>query len=62
MVEEYRRWEERVGKGVREGVKHQKILPRSNTQLYYNNGGHNNNLKTLRRFHDVDDVTVKDNQ
>ena len=43
-------------------VKHQKILPRSNTQLYYNNGGHNNNLKTLRRFHDVDDVTVKDNQ
>ena len=45
-----------------EGVKHQKILPRSNTQLYYNNGGHNNNLKTLRRFHDVDDVTVKDNQ
>ena len=22
-------------------VKHQKILPRSNTQLYYNNGGHN---------------------
>ena len=44
------------------GVKHQKILPRSNTQLYYNNGGHNNNLKTLRRFHDVDDVTVKDNQ
>ena len=26
-------------------VKHQKILPRSNTQLYYNNGGHNNNLK-----------------
>ena len=44
------------------GVNHQKILPRSNTQLYYNNGGHNNNLKTLRRFHDVDDVTVKDNQ
>ena len=43
-------------------VNHQKILPRSNTQLYYNNGGHNNNLKTLRRFHDVDDVTVKDNQ
>ena len=43
-------------------VKHQKILPRSNTQLYYNNGGHNNNFKTLRRFHDVDDVTVKDNQ
>ena len=43
-------------------VKHQKILPRSNTQLYYNNGGHNNHLKTLRRFHDVDDVTVKDNQ
>ena len=43
-------------------VKHQKILPRSNTQLYYNNGGHHNNLKTLRRFHDVDDVTVKDNQ
>ena len=43
-------------------VKHQKILPRSNTQLYYNNGGHNNPLKTLRRFHDVDDVTVKDNQ
>ena len=47
-------------KGI--SVKHQKILPRSNTQLYYNNGGHNNNLKTLRRFHDVDDVTVKDNQ
>ena len=43
-------------------VNHQKILPRSNTQLYYNNGGHNNYLKTLRRFHDVDDVTVKDNQ
>ena len=52
-------WSMEVDEG---SVNHQKILPRSNTQLYYNNGGHNNNLKTLRRFHDVDDVTVKDNQ